>query len=106
MAKYEWYVVTTKHPNVLALENIQYELCKKFGGLTIIPNCKGLWINHAGNIDSDKVEIWRCLTDQTVQPSEVIRIGEFLNTICNQQETLITINDIPTLITKHRLTLS
>lgn len=104
--KLEIYVVTTKHPNVLALENIQKQLCDKFGGLTIIPNCKGLWKNDVGNLESDKVEIWRCLTTQVVLPSEAIRIGELLNTICDQQETLITVNDVPYLITKHRLTLS
>ncbi len=99
-------MVTTKHPNVLALEEIQRELCEKFGGLTIIPNCKGIWKNHAGNLESDKVEIYRCVTNEIVLPSEAIRIGEFINTICNQQETLVTVNTVPYLITKHRLKLS
>ena len=93
--KLEIYVVTTKHPNVLALENIQKQLCDKFGGLTIIPNCSGLWVNHSGNIDTDKVEIWRVLTDSIVLPSEAITIGEKLCHICEQEEQLVTVNDKP-----------
>lgn len=95
MAKYEWYVVTTKKPNVLALENIQKQLCDKFGGLTIIPNCKGLWVNHVGNLDSDKVEIWRVLTNKIVLPSEAIKVGEQLKAICQQESQLFTVNDNP-----------
>jgi hypothetical protein len=95
MAKYEWYVVTTKHPNRLALMAIQKELCKKYGGLTILKNCEGLWVNHVGNLDTDKVEIWRVLTDKIVLPSEAIRVGEILKTICSQESQLLTINDKP-----------
>lgn len=95
MCKYEWYVVVSKHPNKLALENLQKDLCKKYGGLTILKNCEGLWVNHAGNIDADKVEIWRVLTDKIVLPSEAIKIGEQLKAICQQESQLFTVNDNP-----------
>lgn len=94
-AKYEWYVVTSKNPDKEKLSEIQKELCKKFGGLTILRNCSGLWVNHSGNIDSDKVEIWRVLTDSIVLPSEAITIGEKLKAICQQESQLFTVNENP-----------
>ena len=94
-AKYEWYVVLSKNPNQSALYEIQKKLCKKYGGLTIIPNCKGLWLNHVGNIESDKVEIWRVVTNSIVLPSEAMAIAEKLCDICGQKEQLFTVNDVP-----------
>ena len=95
MAKYEWYVVTTKNPSKEKLSEIQKQLCKKYGGLTIIQNCKGLWLNHVGNIETDKVEIWRVLTNCIVLPSEAIKIGEQLKAITAQDSQLFTCNDVP-----------
>ena len=54
-----------------------------------------LWVNHSGNIDSDKVEIWRVLTDSIVLPSEAITIGEKLKAICQQESQLFTVNENP-----------
>lgn len=93
--KLEIYVVTSKNPDKAKLSEIQRELCKKYGGLTIIRNCSGLWVNHIGNLDSDKVEIWRVLTDKIVLPSEAIAIGEKLKAICEQESQLFTCNDNP-----------
>lgn len=95
MAKYEWYVVTTKNPDKEKLSEIQKELCKRYGGLTVLRNCSGLWVNHSGNIDTDKVEIWRVLTDSIVLPSEAIKVGEQLKAICQQESQLFTVNDNP-----------
>ena len=95
MAKYEWYVVTTKNPDKEKLSEIQKELCKRYGGLTVLRNCSGLWVNHSGNIDTDKVEIWRVLTNKIVLPSEAIKVGEQLKAICQQESQLFTVNDNP-----------
>ena len=95
MAKYEIYVCLTEKPNIDELNKIGLRLCEKYGGLTIIPNCRGLWINdNTKQIESDKVEIWRLLTDKVILPSEIIELGEQLKRICKQKLQLITCNDV------------
>lgn len=91
--KLELYVVLTKNPDKAQLNQIKVRLCEKYGGLTVMGNCHGLWLNHMGNLDSDKVEIWRVITDKIVLPSEAITIGEQLKAICAQESQMLTIND-------------
>jgi hypothetical protein len=40
------------------LIDIQNKIAKKFGGLSIIPNVKGLWIDNTSGICEDSNEIW------------------------------------------------
>ena len=59
----EIFVVKTLNPNQNRLDKIKDALIRVFGGLTIIPNCEGLWLNEKGIICHDKVEIWLIYTD-------------------------------------------
>lgn len=53
-----------REDNVIALKaesellRIQNEILRQFGGATVIPNVKGLWINQEGVKFKDSVEIW------------------------------------------------
>ena len=95
MATYEIYVVTTCRPDKGKLSEIKQKLCAEFGGLTIIKNCSGLWVNNKGTIESDKVEIWRIVTDKIVLPRTILDIGEKLKVICGQKSQLVTTNGFP-----------
>jgi hypothetical protein len=53
-----------KEDQILALRanselmRVQNEILRQFGGATVIPNAKGLWINQSGTLFKDSVEIW------------------------------------------------
>jgi hypothetical protein len=98
--KIELYVVTSELygkdkvetlSNLKQLEELKRGLCEKYGGLTVIKNCEGLWLNE-GKLYVDKVEIWRIFTDDL----DVALIKAFaisLKVICKQQSQLYTIDD-------------
>jgi len=46
------------------LEVEKRELARLFGGLTVIPNCSGLFDSEIG-LESDKVEIWLIYANKT-----------------------------------------
>lgn len=70
----ELYVVTTnlyknlnyltyeEKTNIEKLEKVKAEIIKEFGGLTVIPNNKGFWINDSNQMVSDNVDIWLIFT--------------------------------------------
>lgn len=67
----EIYVVTTELDKkqraigeIASLEVIKSEIVHEFGGLTIIPNCKGYW-EEPTKFYEDNVEIWLILSSST-----------------------------------------
>jgi len=85
------YVVTTENPDKTKLDAVKVELCGQFGGLTVINNCEGLWIDN-GKLFLDNVQIWVIVTNGIVKPQDAIRYGEQLKNICHQKSQLLTIN--------------
>jgi hypothetical protein len=55
------------------LINVRNLLIKAFGGLTVIPNANGFWINKSGLIEGDSVEIWLIYTD--IEDSKLVIRG-------------------------------
>lgn len=94
MAKIEIYVVTTLNPKIETLNEYKKALCKKFGGLTIIPNCSGLWINAHGEVENDEVEIWQILTHD-IDAKFINDISEQIRISCGQKTQLYTMDDKP-----------
>lgn len=93
MAKIEIYVVTTLNPDKSLIEEAKTRICEKFGGLTIISNCEGLWLD-SGKICADKVEIWRIVTND-IDAQFVNNIATSLREICGQKSQFYTIDDKP-----------
>lgn len=62
--KLEIFVVTTKLKEIgkAELEMWRTDLTKLFNGITIIPNCSGLWLNDNKQIEKDNLEIWLIYT--------------------------------------------
>jgi hypothetical protein len=94
MAKYELYVVTTKNPDPSELESLKVQLSEKFGGLTVIDNAKGYWLNN-GELVKDKTEIWIILSSTVSPPSYFIDFGEKLKALCKQKVQLVVVNGQP-----------
>lgn len=104
------YVVTTKITKDMTyltfeekealeqLEELKTEVCLKFGGFTIIPNCVGYWVNAQHKIEKDIVEIWQIVNHGIFTEAQIRSISEKLKRICAQKEQLFTINGNPYLI--------
>lgn len=107
MAKYEIYVVTSGIAKDLTymtfeekqafeqLEDLRLQLIQKFGGMTVIENTKGYWINEKGELIKDIVDIWVILTNAVITPKEMMWYGEKLRQICKQESQLISCNGTP-----------
>jgi len=60
----EIFVVKTAKPDFYELQEAKRSLIKLFGGITVIPNCLGYWLNpQNGKIERDLVEIWLIYAD-------------------------------------------
>jgi hypothetical protein len=62
----EIFVVKTLNPDQNRLDKLKEALIRLFGGLTIIPNCEGFFLDkntQFGTIWHDKTEIWQIYTD-------------------------------------------
>lgn len=40
------------------LKQLKTMFCSKFGGLTVIKDCEGLWLNSDNEIETDSTDIW------------------------------------------------
>jgi hypothetical protein len=96
------YVVKTELKNLSNLEVIQTELLNEFGGLTIIKNCVGLWVDSSTvktlgykAICKDKTDIWEIYTNRTLKSSleSVQPIALKLKVLCKQISQLFVINN-------------
>lgn len=94
MARYEIFVVTTEHPNVEQLEALRVELSNKFGGVTVVPNCRGYWVGNE-KLYVDCTEIWLILSSTVIPVSAIMDYAERLKKLCNQQSQLFAINNQP-----------
>ena len=96
--KVELYVVTSllskTEPNP-ELEQLKGELCNKFGGLTVIDNCTGYWLNQNKVLEYDNVQIWRILTNEVITAKTMMQYAERLKSVCKQKVQLFTIGDMP-----------
>jgi len=59
----EIFVVRSEKENKDNLGIAKGALIRLFGGLTIIPNCVGYWLNENKEIEADSVEIWLIYAD-------------------------------------------
>jgi hypothetical protein len=87
------------------LENCKKQILEDFNGLTIIPNCLGLWKNpESEKVESDKVELWQILTtveDDTHEAwiqNRVYGIALKIKETTRQQTQLYAIDREPHLI--------
>ena len=78
--------------NLKQLEELKRGLCEKYGGLTIIKNCEGLWLNE-GKLYVDEVEIWRILS-HNLNTELIKNVAQKLKAICKQKSQLYTIDDV------------
>jgi hypothetical protein len=76
------------------LEQLKVELCKKFGGLTVIDNCEGYWTDN-GQLIKDDVQIWRILSTDVITPKDIMPYAERLKSVCKQKVQLFTVADMP-----------
>lgn len=94
MVEIKIYVVTTENPNKTKLDSVKVQLCGAFGGLTVINNCEGLWLDN-GKLYVDNVQIWIIESSTVVSPEQILKYGEDLKQICNQKSQMISINGHP-----------
>jgi hypothetical protein len=90
----ELYVVTTENPDVEQLEQVKVQLSKEFGGLTVVPNCKGYWVDNE-KLYVDCTEIWIILSSTVITPSSIMKYAEQLKKICSQKSQLFSVNNQP-----------
>jgi hypothetical protein len=108
MVKIEIYVVTTElkqNPSTLhdnerakarkALDQLKVELCREFGGLTVVPNCTGYWRNENLELECDDTEIWIILSSTVITSSAILKYAERLKVLCSQKSQLFTVNNFP-----------
>lgn len=97
--KLEIYVVLTENPDKTKLDALKVELSNKFGGLTLINNCEGLWVDN-GKLYLDNVQIWRILSSTVITEKEIMPYILQLKSLCNQKSQLFTVNDYPYFVTR------
>lgn len=98
MVEIKIYVVTTnlsKTEPTPELEQLKGQLCNAFGGLTVINNCEGYWLNNNKILEYDNVQIWEILSSTVVSPQQIMKYGEDIKRITSQKSQLITINGHP-----------
>jgi hypothetical protein len=78
----------------MALVLVQKELSLEYGGLTIIPNCSGLWVNDKNEFETDNVEIWEVVS-HNLDINFILKIAQELKQICTQKCQFFTINGNP-----------
>lgn len=76
------------------INKLKIELCKKFGGLTIIKNCEGLWLDADKNIIADKVDIWQIVTHE-YGLNYLWEVNEKLRKVTNQSVQFFSIDGNP-----------
>ena len=80
----EIFVVKTAKPDFYELQEAKRSLIKLFGGITIIPNCEGYWLNpQTGVIERDLVELWLVYADlpEPKEEADRIHVESKLNTL-------------------------
>jgi|SRR5208337_1993937 len=90
----ELYVVTTNNPDKAKLEEIKAKLCDVFGGLTVIPNCEGYWMDGTKMV-TDETQIWVILSSTVITTKDILPFAEQLKLICQQKSQLFTVNGTP-----------
>jgi hypothetical protein len=107
--KIEIFMVKTLNPSQKELDRQKEALIKLFGGLTIIPNCEGFWLEkpkkiwnkqeqlktEKGTIWHDKVEIWQIYAVNDIS-NLAERLSDILGKIkrlTKQKEQVYAIND-------------
>jgi hypothetical protein len=78
----------------MALVLVQKELSLEYGGLTIIPNCSGLWVNDKNEFETDNVEIWEVVSNH-LNLTFITKIALQLKRICTQKTQMFTVNGKP-----------
>lgn len=92
--KLEIYVVLTQNPDKTKLDSVKVELSNKYGGLTLINNCEGFWVDN-GKLYLNVVQIWRILSSTIITEKDILPYIQQLKTLCNQKSQLFTVNDNP-----------
>jgi len=105
--KVEIFVVRSEKEDKWLLEMAKELLIEAFGGLTIIPNCKGFWLEDTQpnqtiktkkpKICEDSVEIWLIYTDSPKHYAEynAKRLSAMIKEATVQKSQLYVINDKP-----------
>lgn len=97
------YVVKTEVDKDISLNALIHDaklrILNEFGGLTVIPNCLGLWCDNStvptkGYIDicKDSVEIWEIYSDSP-HTEELKRIVFDIKIATKQKSQLYTVNN-------------
>lgn len=79
----------------LLLETLKEELISLYGGLSVHPTFKGLWLNESKKVETDINEIWECLTDKATFETSQKRLNQIvlcIKTITKQKSQLVTLN--------------
>ena len=95
--KIEIFVVRSDNEDLKRIEFAKKHLVELFGGLTVIPNCSGVWINEIDEAITDKVEIWQIYT-RSFNPSEEKGLKWYMLYIrdaTKQTKQLYALNEIP-----------
>ena len=87
------------------LEQVQRTLCDLYGGLTVIPNTKGLWKDESGNLVADRSEIWQIFTasdhkkveldvfDKIREGWNLWRLLKVIQTVTAQRSQFVAVNN-------------
>jgi len=97
MVEIKIYVVTTdlKHNYEFDVVNkLKIELISKFGGLTVIKNAEGLWLDADKNIIVDTTDIWQIVTTD-YNANYLWEVNEKLRRVCKQTAQLFTVDGNP-----------
>lgn len=74
------------------LINVRNLLIKAFGGLTVIQNAIGFWINESGAIETDNAEMWLIYTNLKNTKSIIEAFAKQIKKITAQDSQAFGIN--------------
>lgn len=98
MAKDLTYMTYEEKTAIEQLEEIKLKLIEEYGGLTVIPNCIGYWLDQNRKLETDKVEIWIILKKTEDLENEFAIIEDYakkIKLITKQKSQLFQINENP-----------
>lgn len=82
------------------VNQLQKELLTEFGGMTVIENTKGLWLDENKQIVTDTTDIWLIITNKQTDLRTLWELNEKLRKVTNQSVQFFSVDGLPFYVDK------
>ena len=82
------------------VKQLKTQLIKEFGGLTVIKDTEGLWLDEKNEIVTDSTDIWLIITNKEFLLNGLWELSEKLRKVTNQSVQFFSVDGLPFYVDK------